>query len=218
MSASPISPERGHRVRHLRVAVAALLVFLVLACVVFGWLHRPSAQPALKRELTREELDTHGGLLYPRGGTAPYDGLLVERYHPGVLKAATEIRHGKADGVSRGWYETGQTEVEERIHDNVAEGLRRRWHPNGQLRSEAQVEHGEIEGNYREWHDNGQLAVEMTLHAGKPEGWLKTWYPSGANKTQVRMAYGEPVEQHYFPEATAGATAEISPNPEPADH
>ena len=93
-------------------------------------------------------------MLFAHGEDKPFEGLLVEDHAPGVRKLAIAIHQGRPDGLSRGWFDTGQIEVEETLVKGVSHGLRTRWHPNGQKHSEVTIVDGKLQGTFRRWHDN----------------------------------------------------------------
>jgi antitoxin component YwqK of YwqJK toxin-antitoxin module len=170
------------------------------------------SRPAIPAEVTRGDLDLHGGMLYLHGSPQPYSGELVAKYVSGAKKARIDLRQGKVDGLSQGWYENGQLEVEEHFVAGVSEGLRTRWHANGQKRSEEQIERGVVVGHYVEWHENGRKAVEMTLRNGKPEGLAEAWHPDGILKSQAHFALGKMGERKFFPDSLppAKTTTEVA--------
>ena len=172
----------------LVVAVAALLIVRAL--------HTPP------REAVRSELDLRDGVLYLHGETRPFSGLLVEDFTKGQRKLAIDVRYGKVNGISRGWYDNGQREVEETFVAGVSDGLRTRWHRNGQKKSEEHIEHGHVNGPYVEWYDNGRKAVTMTVRDGQPEGEVMAWYPDGAPKSRSHFAGGKMVDREFFPSPT----------------
>ena len=131
----------------------------MFAALVAVWKWAPFDPPAV-RELTRSELTLRGGVLFAHKESAPFAGRLVERYGPSQRKVEIQIREGKANGLSRGWYEDGQLEVKETFRDGVSHGTRTRWHRNGQKRAVALIEHGEVVA-FSEWYENGQLATRM---------------------------------------------------------
>lgn len=182
------------------VALAAALVMLR------SW-HAPSTAI---RELRRDALELRDGALFARGESKLFDGVVFENFAANTRKVAIEIRRGKADGLSRGWFENGQIEVEEHFSEGFSQGLRTRWHANGQKRSETQIAHGKLEGRYTEWHDNGQKAIEMTLANGEPEGGAEAWYPNGTLKSRTTFQRGKMVERKFFDDPSVPATVALT--------
>jgi antitoxin component YwqK of YwqJK toxin-antitoxin module len=155
--------------------------------------------------MQRSGLVLRDGVLYLPGQTKPFSGLLVEDYAPGKRKAAIPIAAGKADGISRGWFDNGQIEVEETFVHGTSEGTRQRWFTNSQLRSQEPIVHGQLAGHYTEWHDNGRKAAEMDFVAGQPDGVAMAWHRSGQPKSRTRLSAGKVVEQQFFADAIASA-------------
>ena len=129
--------RKGHE-----ILIGFLVVAVAGALIVHALLTPP-------REATRSELDLHEGVLFFHGEKRPYNGLLVEDFSKGVRKLAIEVRDGKVNGFSRGWYENGRLAVEEHFVAGVSEGVRTRWHRNGQKQSEEHIEGGHVNGPYR---------------------------------------------------------------------
>lgn len=173
--------------------VAALLVLVAYRCYFAG--------PA---EVPRSRLVMRNGLAYVGDARRPFSGVAFEKYPGGGRHTAIEMRHGKVDGCSRGWFENGKLEVEEYFVAGASQGMRRRWFENGQKRSEAMIEHGQLNGAYSEWHENGRCAVAMIMKEGKPDGLAESWHPSGALKFRGHLKLGTIVDQEFFPD---GSTA-----------
>jgi antitoxin component YwqK of YwqJK toxin-antitoxin module len=198
----------------------SFLVFLAMALALAIRIGRtPPAQD--QSEVQRSELDLRNGVLYRRASSKPFTGSLVEDYAKGERKLQIEIRAGKVDGLSHGWFapDDGQVkaevaemkgprarlEVEEHFVAGVSHGLRTRWHLNGQKKSEERIEQGVVTGAYVEWHDNGQKAVEMRFQGGHPEGLAQAWYPDGSLKSETRFSTGKIVDRKFFPASLAAA-------------
>src|SRR5437764_1194193 len=87
-------------------------------------------------ELPRSRIVMRDGLAYDGQAGRPFTGLVFEKFPGGARQTAIEMRNGKVNGWSRGWFENGKLEVEEYFVDGVSQGTRRRWFDNGQRRSE----------------------------------------------------------------------------------
>jgi antitoxin component YwqK of YwqJK toxin-antitoxin module len=184
--------------RAVKWAAGGLIALSAIGAFVLS--HSYFATPA---ELPRSRIVMRDGLAYDAQARRPFSGIVFEKFPGGARQAAIEMRYGKVNGWSRGWFENGKLEVEEFFVDGVSQGVRRRWFENGQKRSEAQIEHGQLSGPYVEWHDNGQKAVEMMLVDGKPDGVVESWHRSGALKSRARLKLGSILEQQFFPEFVA---------------
>lgn len=187
-----------------RRSILVVTVCLALAAGIAVFVTRPRSQAIY--EARRDQLDLHEGALYLLDARKPFTGTLIENYAPGKRKLAIEIRDGKAHGVSRGWFVSGQQEVEEHFVQGVSQGTRTRWFENGIRKSEEHIEQGKLVGTYLEWYDNGQKAVAMTLEEGKPHGMVEAWHPSGTLKSRSRMDHGKLVSREFFNESLASAT------------
>lgn len=181
---------------------ALLAVLALLGAAVAGWYFRPHSKPD-PAEVLRADLVLRDGVLHYHGEAGNYSGLLVENYGPGRRKLAIEIRNGKPDGVSRGWFDNGQQEVEEHFVEGVSHGERTRWYRNGARHSLEQIDHGKVSGPYSEWYDNGQLAVKMTLRDGQPDGLAEAWHRSGALKSRSHLARGKILDRAFFNDTLA---------------
>ncbi len=157
-------------------------------------------------EVKQVDLENREGLLYVHNFKEPYTGALVETFPNGKPKLRIDIRRGKVDGLSRGWYENGQLEVQETFVAGTSHGPRTRWFANGQERSEEKIEHGVVTGPYVAWHESGQKAVEMTLRNGQPDGLALAWFPNGALKSETRFVDGKMQDRKFLPASPATAT------------
>ncbi len=170
----------------------------VAAALSLSLLLPPGRQPvAENRELPRAALNLVEGRLRVPGESGPFTGRLVERFPGGAMRACIEVAHGVADGISRGWFESGQLEVEEHFVKGLSHGLRTRWYENGQKRSETSIVGGQLNGPHVEWHDNGRLAARAVLLNGKPDGVAESWDREGQPKSRALVKSGEVVQQEF---------------------
>lgn len=195
---------------NLRLRTLSLLLGIVLGAATIGialW-KRPRAEP-VQLELTRGELTLREDRLYAAGQDERFTGKLIENFSPKHRKLEIDLKDGKADGFSRGWYEDGQLEVEEHFAQGISNGMRTRWHGNGTMKSTAQIVKGQMEGPYVEWHENGVKAVEMTMHGGHPDGMVRAWHPNGERMSETTFAGGKIATREFWPSigAEAGAGA-----------
>ncbi len=202
--------------RRLIVRFAAGAVLAIVAGVVGTrsfWKTPPAEVSPPRFELLRGELELREGRLYARGESEAFNGMLVEDYSAGQRKLEIEIREGRANGLSRGWFADGQREVEETFLNGVSHGPRMRWHENGEPKSLAAIENGQVTGEYLEWYDNGQLATKMVVEQGQPVGLVESWHPSGARKSEVRFEHGRQVSQQFFGDSAESSDALVSTPP-----
>ena len=184
------------------IAIATIAGAVV--ALIFVVTSRRDEEPSLAREeLTRAELDLRDDVLYKKGSEKPFGGTLVEHYPEMKLKLAIEIRDGKPNGLSRGYYEDGKQEVEEHFEAGISNGTRIRWYQNGEKKSEAQIVDGKIEGTFTRWHDNGQKAAEAQMVAGEPHGLSQGWHRSGARKSRVELEHGNVVSKQFWDDGDA---------------
>ena len=191
--------------------ISKLLVLGLAALIaVFAMLRSRPAPSTAIRELRRDALELREGELFANGEGCAFDGVLFENFANGARKVAIEVHHGKADGLSRGWFESGQLEVEEHFAEGISHGLRTRWHPNGQKKSETQIAHGKLEGRYIEWHNNGQRAIEMILEDSQPNGLAEAWHPSGALKSRTQFVTGKIASRDFFDDTTTPVNVAVT--------
>ena len=193
-----------------RLTPKLLALGLVVLIAVFAMLRQKPARATAVREQRRDALELRDGALFIKGDSKPFDDVLFDNFATNTRKLAIEIQHGKANGLSRGWYETGQLEVEEAFSEGISHGLRTRWHTSGQKRSETQIARGKLEGRHTEWHDNGQKAVEMSLTDGQADGSAEAWHPSGALKSRTHFQAGKIVSREFFDDPSAAATVALT--------
>lgn len=200
--------SKGSVMLHRYRIPAVLLVAGIGAVVLWP---RPAPQGGGR---LRSELDLRNGLLYLQGETRPFTGILVENYAKDSRKLEIPIREGRANGLSRGWFENGQKEVEETFVGGVAHGPRRRWHENGAIKSESTIHDGILAGRFVQWHGNGQMAADVTMVQGQPHGPAHAWHASGRLKSRVALDHGTPGKKEFFPDGEpVPPTAKPAPPP-----
>jgi antitoxin component YwqK of YwqJK toxin-antitoxin module len=206
--------------KRIAITGAILAAAVAVAVMVLLWSQQSpqrsqqqSPLPSTMQELTRAELDLHDGVLYTKGGDTPFNGKLIEDDGQNKRKLEIRIRNGKADGLSRGWFENGQLETEENFVAGVSHGIRTRWFPNGTQKSEATIVDGQVNGRYVEWYDNGKKAAEAVMVDGKAHGLAESWYPSGKIKSRIQLENGTPTNQQFFEENVSTAQLNKHFNP-----
>ena len=190
-----------------RVSSQRLLIMAIagvigsLAC----WLALRTPVPL--REVTRDHLELRDGVLYEKGGTRPFEGLLVERYPDGRLLSRSRVGAGRLQGLSEGWYPDGQLQVQEEYRQGIIHGRRIKWYPDGTTQSVAHLVDGQYHGPYQRWHENGALAEEVMFESGQPHGWARSYDPDGSPKAEIRLEHGRVVERRLWPAKEASGMA-----------
>lgn len=216
---TPLQPgpaqARGARPRR-RAWLGAGIALALLAAAV-GWLiFARTPRPAPTVELA-DVVRLDGRLVLRHATNRPFSGWLVERYAAGTLKSRSQVRAGRLDGLSEGWYTNGTLQIREHFAAGIAEGAVTKWHPDGTKLSEGLARDGRLDGVFRRWHANGVLAEEVTLRAGQPHGTSRAWFPSGHPKAEVVLEQGRVLrEQHWPDEGASGLAATVPPEAAPA--
>lgn len=185
------------RLRAALACAAVLGTALVLGAALWFGRDRTEPPPEL-RELTRDQLELHDGVLRVKGESEPFDGIVRELYPGHAPRTELTIRAGRPHGRARGWYDNGQLEVEEQFVAGTSHGVRTRWHSNGAKKSEAHIVDGSIEGVFKRWHDNGQLAATAEMQEGVPHGVSMAWDRDGRLTARVVLEGGEVVSKEYW--------------------
>jgi antitoxin component YwqK of YwqJK toxin-antitoxin module len=173
------------------------LVLLGLALVGLAGCSRPEPPPA-PPEVPRAALVLKDGRLYRPNQSAPFTGVIVERYESRQLQSRSVVSNGVLHGLSEGWHTNGLRQVEEHFVNGVAEGVRLKWHPSGAKLSEATIVGGKLHGTFRRWDEQGRLAEQIALVADQPHGESVAFFPSGCVKTRVRLERGQVVSRASF--------------------
>lgn len=63
----------------------------------------------------------------------PFTGFTVQRHPDGTLESVVTYRDGVADGVSVGWFASGQIEQYTETRGEMLHGLNREWSEDGKL-------------------------------------------------------------------------------------
>ena len=194
------------------VAFACFLVVISILCgAVYWWqVHDHSVSDPIDlttsdhlRELPRSALTLRDGRLYESSGTPSPDaslfsGVFYENFPSGERKLKIEVRNGKVDGTSVGYFENGKREVLEHFTNGVSNGLRTRWDTEGRKLSEEPIKNGKLNGTFVKWHPNGNKAVQMTMVNGEIDGVADAWHPDGTLKSKTTFADGKLINRQFF--------------------
>ena len=106
--------------------------------------------------VSNDQITTKGGLKYFESNL--YTGVVyINHKNRKVWKEGSYV-DGKLQGLSKGYYESGQLWFEQDISNGNYIYIKK-WHKNGQLMSEQHNKKGRI-SSYKEWDETGQLVKE----------------------------------------------------------
>jgi len=94
------------------------------------------------------------------------------------IKGLYQLKDGKQDGLTTGWYENGQKKAEVNFKDGQPEGLATFWYENGEKEKEGNYKDGEVDGLLTIWYENGTKKAEVNMSDGKVVNG-KVWLPDG---------------------------------------
>ena len=94
------------------------------------------------------------------------------------IKVLYQLKDGKQDGLTIGWYENGQKKAEVNYKDGKQDGLTTIWYENGQKKAEGNYKDGKEDGLVTFWYENGQKKDESNWRDGKVVNG-KVWLPDG---------------------------------------
>ncbi|MEZ0542098.1 toxin-antitoxin system YwqK family antitoxin [Fibrella arboris] len=101
--------------------------------------------------------------------------------------------NGKAEGVHRQWYASGQLKEERRYRTGWQEGEQRGWHESGKRAFICQFKNDVYEGTRTEWYANGKPALAGHYHEGQETGLQRQWFDTGTLKVNYEVRNG----RHY---------------------
>lgn len=85
------------------------------------------------------------------------DGLQKEWYETGELKSEQEMKDGKRNGASRGWFRNGQMKYDIYYKNHLQQGSDKEWYETGKPLRSAEYINNEINGRLVTYWPNGQL-------------------------------------------------------------
>ena len=113
------------------------------------------------------------------------DGLFRKYWSNGNLRYEWEYKDGKrADGESKGWYESGQLKQVTNWKNGKENGLHTQYYENGVKHKEYTYTNGTQNGMKRNWYKNGQIEEEVYLTGSKKDGKYINWYKNGQKKEE----------------------------------
>ena len=121
-------------------------------------------------ELTEKDLVEKDGLVYEKGSSKPFSGMISEEYPNGNLKYRKRFKDGKYNGSVVEFYENGKKKVESTYDMGKRKELYSEWYDNGQQKVRAFYTKGIRDGAYREYNKDGRIKVDTNFRNGKPIG------------------------------------------------
>ena len=88
----------------------------------------------------------------------PFTGVVYLNHKNGKVWKEAAYVDGKLQGVSKGYYESGQIWFEQEISNGQYVYIKK-WHENGQLKSEQHYKKARV-SSYKEWDKDGNLIKE----------------------------------------------------------
>jgi antitoxin component YwqK of YwqJK toxin-antitoxin module len=116
----------------------------------------------------------------------------------GKLKKEGQVFNGKANGLWKFYYETGEKQSETYYKEEVRHGHTVHYWPNGIKKGEGDYFNGELHGKWTVFHDNGKMERQGEMKNGKENGIWKVWDENGQLTIEVAYNDGEIVSQTYF--------------------
>ena len=85
------------------------------------------------REVNITDTEIREGIVYVKGETEAFTGIIKLYYDNGALKWEANYKDGKLEGLSKGYYANGYLESEGNFKDYKLEGLLKLYYENGYL-------------------------------------------------------------------------------------
>jgi antitoxin component YwqK of YwqJK toxin-antitoxin module len=100
------------------------------------------------------------------------------------IKGLYQLKDGKQDGLTTGWYENGEKKAEVNFKDGKQDGLTTKWYENGQKQDEGNWKDGKQDGLTTGWYENGEKKAEVNFKDGKQDGLTTKWYENGQKQDE----------------------------------
>nr|ARK12594.1 membrane-binding protein [Fibrella sp. ES10-3-2-2] len=120
----------------------------------------------------------------------PFSGRVYECTAGGDTLFSGTYLEGKAEGLHRHWYTSGQLKEERQYRNGWQEGEQRGWHESGKRAFVYQFAQDVYEGRRNEWYANGQPAQAGTYHNGQENGPQRQWFNDGTLKVNYEARNG----------------------------
>lgn len=113
----------------------------------------------------------NGNLYYAEKG---FNGSVSEKFAGGQLKSRFNYRHGRQDGLSETYYESGMPESKRWYAGGEKDSVHTGWWPNGNKKYEYHFSKGNYNGWFTEWYQGGSMIQQVLYENGKEisgKGW-----------------------------------------------
>ncbi len=111
--------------------------------------------------------------------------IIIDLYDDGQLDfVQNKNEDGKQDGLSIGWYETGEKYFEGIYKDGIKDGLWTWWYKNGQKNEEITYKDGDDRLTTR-WYETGEKKFEGIYKDGEYIELHTYWYDDGQKKKEI---------------------------------
>lgn len=141
-------------------------------------------------------VDVNDASLHHRDGAvyyndAPFSGYTFQRFDNGDTMKQTPYYDGMQEGWMKAWY-TNKQLAELRLYKHgKKEGIHKGWWSNGSPKFEYNFYNDEHEGELKEWYTNGRLARLFHYAKGYEEGAEKMWWENGDVRANYVVKDGE---------------------------
>ena len=136
----------------------------VLFILIFVLLFASCGKP---REVKYEDIEKREGIIYVKGETKAFTGIIKSYYDNGALKEDIPYKDGKENGIVKGYYPNGNLESEILSKDGKLEGLSKSYYENGNLKIEGNFKDDKLEGLSKVYYENGDFIGEYYIKDSK---------------------------------------------------
>ena len=88
-------------------------------------------------------------------------------------------KDGKRDGISKGWWPSGNIKSKWNWKDGKLDGLFEMWHDNGNYRYLKNYKNDELHGEWISWYENGQMSCKKYFKDGNRIHEVTNWDEKG---------------------------------------
>ena len=112
------------------------------------------------REVNITDTEIREGIVYVKGETEAFTGIIKSYYDNGNLKFEVNYKDGKGNGIVKIYYPNGNLESEANFKDGKKEGLFKGYYENGNIRIEGNYKDDKLEGLSKRYYENGNLIAQ----------------------------------------------------------